>query len=125
LERYPDIAFIFAHAGGAAPFLSWRIALGTFVWPGAIERAPKDAFFYLKRLYYDTGLSASPYALRSLQELVDISQILFGSDYPFAPEILTGETIRGIAGYDGFDSEAKRAVEEKNALKLSPRFAGS
>ena len=125
LEKYPDIIFIFAHAGGTAPFLSWRIALGTFVWPGAIERALKDAFFYLKRLYYDTGLSASHYALRSLQELVDTSHILFGSDYPFAPEVLTGETIKGIAAYDGFDAETKRAVEEKNALKLFPRFASS
>ena len=122
LERYPDISFIFAHAGGTAPFLAWRIALGTFTWPGALERAPKDAFFYLKRLYYDTGLSASPYALRSLQELVGTSQILFASDYPFAPEVLTVETIKGIAAYEGFNAEARRAVEQKNALKLFPRL---
>lgn len=123
LEKYPDISFIFAHAGGTVPFLSWRIALGTFVWPGAIERASKDAFFYLKRLYYDTGLSASPYALRSLQELVDTSHILFGSDYPFAPELITIETIKGIATYDGFDEQNRMAVEEKNAINLFPRFA--
>lgn len=120
LERFPDIAFIFAHAGGTAPFLAWRMALGMFAWPGALERAPKETFQYLRGLYYDTGLSASPFALRCLQELVEPSQILFGSDYPFAPEILTGETIKGIAAYDGFDMETRRAVEHSNALRLFP-----
>lgn len=122
LEKYPDISFIFAHAGGTAPFLAWRISLGAFVWPDAIQKAPQDAFSYLKRLYYDTGLSASPYAMRCLQELVDDSQILFGTDYPFAPELITGETIKGIAAYDGFNAESRRAVEEKNAINLFPRF---
>ena len=123
LEKYSDISFLFAHAGGTAPYLAWRISLGTFTWPGAAQKAPKDALFYLRRLYYDTGLSASPYALRSLQELVDDSHILFGSDYPFAPEIITTETIKGIASYDGFNAESKRAIEEKNAINLFPRFA--
>jgi predicted TIM-barrel fold metal-dependent hydrolase len=122
LERYPDIAFIFAHAGGTVPFLAWRIAQGSYVWPRAFERAPKNVFFYLKRLYYDTGLSASPYALRSLQSLVDTSQVLFGSDYPFAPESIAVRTIKGIAAYDGFDAEAKKSVEQKNALRLFSRF---
>ena len=122
LERYPDIAFIFAHAGGTAPFLAWRITLGSQVLPHVPERAPKGVFFYLKRLYYDTGLSASPYALRSLQSLVDTSQVLFGTDYPFAPESVTVRTIKGIAGYDGFDAEAKKSVEQKNALRLFSRF---
>jgi len=43
-----------------------------------------------------------------LQELVDTSQILFVSNYPFAPEILTSEDIKGIAAYDGFDEEASK-----------------
>ena len=41
---------------------------------------------YLKRLYYDTAMSATPHALSSLRELVDPSHILFGSDFPFLPE---------------------------------------
>jgi hypothetical protein len=50
--------------------------------------------------------------------LVDTSQILFRGDYPFSPEIFTGEPIKGITTYDGFDDEAKRVIEQKNALKL-------
>ena len=120
IERFPDIPFIFAHAGGAAPYLAWRISLGTFVIPGAVEKAPKDAISYMKHLYYDTALSASPYALRSLQELVDPTHILFGSDYPFAPEVVTVETLKGLQAYDGFGTEERKAIERGNALRLFP-----
>ena len=122
LERYPDISFILSHAGGAVPYLAWRISLFSNIQPGLGEKAPQGAIAYLKRLYYDTALSAVPYALRSLQELVDPSHILFGSDYPFAPEPITIATIKGINTYDGFDAQARAAIERNNALRLFPRL---
>ena len=122
LERYQDIRFIVSHAGGAAPYLAWRIWVGGFPLPDVHKNAPEGAITYLQRLYYDTALSASPYALRSLQELIDSSHMLFGSDYPFAPEIVTTETIRGLEDYDGFDAQTRMAVERENALKLFPRL---
>lgn len=77
---------------------------------------------YLKRLYYDTALSAAPNALRSLQKLVDPAQMIFGSDYPFAPSVLTAVTIKGLKNYGGFDKQALIAIENENALKLFPRI---
>lgn len=121
LERYPDIKFIVAHAGGTVPYVAWRISLLHYK-PEMKKNAPQGAINYLKRLYYDTALSASPYALRSLQELVDPSHILFGSDYPFAPEFVTSESIKGLKNYDGFDEHAVEAIEHGNALKLFPRL---
>ena len=50
-----------------------------------------------------TTMSASPYALPSLQALVDPSHILFGSDYPFMPEPGVADNVAGLADYDGFD----------------------
>ena len=86
------------------------------------EKVPQGVITYLKRFYYDTALSAAPYALRSLQELVDLSHILFGSDYPFAREILTSVTIKSLKNYGGFDGRALRSVEQENALRLFPRL---
>ena len=77
---------------------------------------------YLKRFYYETALSTAPTALRSLQELVDPEKILFGSDYPFAPKVLTAVTIDGLKSYGGFDKPALKAIEHENALKLFPRL---
>ena len=118
LDRCPDIRFILAHAGGTVPYLTQRIAMGQVMLPGA----PQGTITYLKQLYYDIALSASPYVLRSLQELVDASRILFGSDYPFAPEILTDLVIRGIQRHEGFDEAARNLIERENALALFPRL---
>jgi predicted TIM-barrel fold metal-dependent hydrolase len=60
--------------------------------------------------------------LRSLHELVDASHILFGSDYPFVPEVATLFTMQGIQNYDGFDEQERRAIERENAITLFPRF---
>src|SRR5262245_144341 len=122
LEKYPDISFILSHAGGAVPYLAWRIALFSGMQPGLGDRAPKGAIAYLKQLYYDTALSAVPYAFRSLQELVDPSHVLLGSDLPFAPETITAATIKGITEYDGFTAQVKAAIERDNALALFPRL---
>jgi 6-methylsalicylate decarboxylase len=122
LERYPSIRWIFSHAGGVLPYLTWRVSLGQFVLPDAGKAVPKGVPHYLKRLYYDTGLSANPYALRCLRELVEPSQILFGTDYPFAPEILSAEAVRGVRSYDGFSADELEKIEYQNALGLFPRL---
>jgi 6-methylsalicylate decarboxylase len=119
LDRCPDIRFIAAHAGGTVPYLAQRIAMGQVMLPGA----PQGTITYLKQLYYDLALSTSPYVLHSLQELVDASHLLFGSDYPFAPEIATDLAIRGLKRHDGFDEAARAMIERENALRLFPRFA--
>ena len=118
LERCPGIRFILAHAGGTVPYLAFRISMGQAILPGA----PQGVLTYLKRLYYDTALSANPHVLRSLQELVDASHILFGSDYPFIPESVTAYNMQGIENYDGFYEQARRAVERESALALFPRL---
>ncbi len=85
LERYRNIRFVLSHAGGTVPYLVARFDLLWFTDDALIERAPKGGTAYMRSLYYDTALSASPHALSSLTELVGPDHILFGSDYPFAP----------------------------------------
>ena len=118
LERCPDIRFIVAHAGGTVPFLAYRISMGQIMLTGV----PQGALTYLKQLHYDTALSANPNALRSLLELVDTSQIHFGSDYPFAPEMALFLATQSIQNFDGFDEQTRKAVERESALALFPRF---
>lgn len=123
LERCPDIRLILPHAGGTVPYLALRLSLGQF-WPGLQEHVPQGVVAYLQHLFYDTALAGAPFALRSLQELVQDSHILFGSDYPFAPELATIATIGGLQDYGGFDAASLGAVFYDNALALFPRLAG-
>ena len=120
-ERYPNIRYILSHAGGTVPFLAWRFSLLDY-YPGVFERAPAGAMAYLKRFYYDLALSANPYALRSLQELVGPEQVLYGSDNPFAPAQLVAYGIDFIEKYNGYSDEDRKLIYRSNALKLFPRL---
>jgi len=124
LERFPDIRFIFSHAGGAIPYLAWRYSS---LYPILVnkERDSQYAIELLGCQYYETALSANPYSLRSLQELVKPSHILFGTDYVFAPSQVTPLLISGLREYDGFDKGALALIEHENALELFPRFKGN
>jgi predicted TIM-barrel fold metal-dependent hydrolase len=53
---------------------------------------------------------------------VDPSHILFGSDWPFAPEPITEATVKGLHTYDGFSEQDRAAIERGNALRLFPRL---
>jgi len=118
-ERFPNIRFIVSHAGGTAPYLAARISMLDYF---SRDEHELDTFDCLNSLYYDVALSAYPYALRSLLEAADPSRILFGSDYPFAPPVMTSKNVEGLLVYDGFDESNIKAIERNNALSLFPRF---
>jgi 6-methylsalicylate decarboxylase len=116
--RCPDLRFIFSHAGGTLPFLTERLIKMPVIDPKLAARVPKGVLHELKRFYYDTAWSAHPMALASLTRLVDSSQILFGSDYPYR----TGEdNVKGLREY-GFSPADLRAIARGNALRLLPRW---
>ncbi len=116
--RCPDLRFIFSHAGGTLPFLTERLVKMPVIEPRLAARVPNGVLHELKRFYYDTAWAAHPMALGSLTRLVDVSQILFGSDYPYR----TGEdNVKGLYEY-GFSAPELRAIERGNALRLLPRW---
>ncbi|MCP4134669.1 MAG: amidohydrolase [bacterium] len=123
LERYSKIRWILSHAGGAIPYLAWRLSLMD-VFPKYRVHMPKGVLAYLKKLYYDTALSTSPYAMNSLTELVPSSQILFGSDWPFCTTPATVLQSKLIKELDCFDKKTLLAVERNNSLALFPRLEG-
>jgi predicted TIM-barrel fold metal-dependent hydrolase len=133
LVQCPDMRIILSHAGGTVPYLAERIAAAvagsvsvregiSADMLGEILGKMQSVLAALQRLYYDTALSASPYIFRALQELVKPSQILFGSDYPWADEMIAAFTIRGVGNYGGFDNQMRRTIERENALALFPRL---
>ena len=112
--KFPDIRFIFSHAGGTLPMLAHRIdesgpkAMKPNV-PGGVPAA-------FTKLYYDTASAANPAAMAALMKTVPMSQILFGTDYPFVkPE----EGIEGLA-HIGLTPAQAMAIDRGNALKLLP-----
>jgi 6-methylsalicylate decarboxylase len=114
--RCRDVRFIFSHAGGTIPFLAERIAR-LEVRPEFRAHVPDGVMFELKRLFFDTALSANKLAFSALLQLAAPDKVLFGSDYPFAPETTMVATIKGLANL-GLTPDVLRAIERDNALRL-------
>ncbi|TGK14144.1 amidohydrolase [Leptospira fletcheri] len=118
-EKYPRIKWILAHAGGFLPYVAWRISLGNLL-PEILEKAPQGILTYIRRLYFDTALSPSPFAMAALKELVEPDHILFGSDFPFAPEPLVIHQREELSKLEQFEPSTLEGIERVHALKLFP-----
>jgi predicted TIM-barrel fold metal-dependent hydrolase len=123
LERFPRIKWIVAHAGGTVPFLVDRFALLWFTDDELAERAPQGAAHYLAQLYYDTALSANAHALTSLRELVGDDHIVFGSDFPFAPELVATLSTMAVDETLDLSAASRREIRRGAATALLPALA--
>ncbi|QRY77255.1 amidohydrolase [Pseudomonas sp. PDNC002] len=122
LERYPRIRWILAHAGGFLPYAAWRVSLANAL-PQFQEQAPMGVMNYLQRFYFDTALAPAAPSMAVLRELVGPSQVLFGSDFPFAPQPLVVEQMDTLAGGDVWSAPELVGIGRGHALSLFPRFA--
>ena len=118
LERYPGVRMIFSHGGGAAPYLLTRIT-GLDTNP---KSGVKDAAAAMRALYYDTTSATMPGTLRCLQEVADVSHIVWGTDMPFLQGPRLRQEVHHWEKYDGFDAATKAAIEWDNAIRLLPRL---
>ena len=117
--RFPDIRFIWSHAGGSAPFLAGRIDGGSR--NAAKIACPMASSHEAKKFYYDTAGAANRGALASLLQLVPASQMLFGTDFP--PGGTSLEIAKALADVGFFNESDLRAIERENAVRLLPRLA--
>lgn len=117
--RYPDIRWIFSHGGGTTPFLVSRFVRQEQEMKEREARLPKGLMYELKKFYYDTAQANHPGALAALLALAPVSQVLFGTDYPYrtAAEEVAGLSARGFAPADLL------AIERQNAVRILPRLS--
>jgi predicted TIM-barrel fold metal-dependent hydrolase len=115
--RYPDVQFIFSHAGGTLVSIAQRILGNDVTAEGLAKPAEKDSrLYHLRRFLYDTAGSANPVQLQSLKLLVPASQIVFGTDTPLAS--MSG-TVAGVQT-SGLPAEEQRGVYRENLLRILP-----
>ena len=115
--RFREIRFIFTHDGAALPMLAERITRNASVVKSAGFASKEAALNELKRLHYDITTSVSRPALNALRALVPVSQMLFGSDFPY---LKPSETVPGLEAY-GFRPEELAAINRGNAETLFGR----
>ena len=117
--KFPDITFIWSHAGGSVPMFAGRIERNVGNLKERATRLPQGALHELKKVHYDVAGAAYAGAIAALMQLVTAERVLFGTDFPPAgPSI---DTVNSLAKL-GFSAADLRAIDRDNAVRLLPRF---
>ncbi|MEO7243033.1 MAG: amidohydrolase family protein [Variovorax sp.] len=115
-KRFARIRFILAHAGGALPYLGGRIGASSLIDPRFASLTQKSVAEDLAWFFYETAQATSAATFGALHEAAPMSQVLFGSDFPYcgAPAI--------EAMVDQLQTRFDRSAADATAKHLFPRF---
>ena len=115
LSRHPHIQFVFAHGGGAMPYLAGRLATLN---DGSEETRPENTRAQFARLYFDTALLMNEPAMAALTRFSPPSRVLLGTDSPII------STRDEMAAWRAIEvaPELRRRIERDNAVELLARF---
>ena len=125
IRECPDCKIILSHAGGTLPYLVERLeqlCTSLFQKSGVKggplgEQIMEDA----KSFYFDTALAGTANILDTLLKWAPKDKILFGSDFPYAPDSTIEYFTKSLEDYPMGDEE-RRNIYQENALKLFPRL---
>lgn len=123
LQQFPDVKIILSHGGGTLIALIQRatmIALPEF----GETMSAEDMINQAKQFYFDTALVGSKEVFPMILEFAKPGHLLFGSDYPHAPEQLSKGFTKFVDEFS-MDEEKKREIYYKAALELFPRLNDS
>ena len=124
LNRYNNVKFIVAHAGGPLPTLAPRIgAIGTLPWVSHPPELTQEAVrTQLARLYFDTAIAGSAASIGPVLELTTPDHIVFGTDFPPASEPVIDQNIAALDALACMNDVEKSAINQ-NGMRLFRRFA--
>ncbi|MFI9029610.1 amidohydrolase family protein [Streptomyces sp. NPDC053560] len=123
MDRYRNVRVILSHGGGFLPYVAYRFSglTSTVIGP---DRSEEDVLRDLKRFSFDTALSASPSALPALLAFAEPGHVLYGSDWPFAPQDAGSYYNHYLEAYPDYAPGQADAINRGNAEALFPRLAG-
>lgn len=115
LERLPELATVFAHGGGYAPYAIGRFDHGFRERAEArvaLSDAPSTS---LRRMYFDNLLHDDA-ATRYLIETVGADHVVLGTDYP--ADMGPADPIRAILEAPGLDDATRDGILGRNLVDL-------
>ena len=118
INRYRDIHWIFSHGGGTVPYVVERLTRIPETYKNLAPTVPNGVMAELRRFYYDTAQASHPAALAALTRIIPLSQILWGTDFPFRHG---EEYVKQHLEY-GFSEPDLRRIGRDNALAVLPHW---
>ncbi|CAI7666500.1 unnamed protein product [Penicillium discolor] len=123
LQDYPGCKIILSHAGGTLPYLIHRAATMLPLMPRTLGLSTEELVEAVRTFYFDTAISSNPVTLKALFEFAAPGHVLFGSDFPNAPQEAIQHFTEFLEAYE-LPEEIKRQVYSGAALELFPRLRG-
>lgn len=117
MERCPDLKVLLSHAGGFLPYVASRVSLAA-----SAKDDPIDGFTQLQRFIFDVALSSSPTALPALLAFTRPGHVTFGSDWPYAPEVVVKTFTDAYERFD-LEDDVRFSIDRGAAETLFPRLA--
>src|SRR4029077_7015043 len=87
--------------------------------PGGEQRGTAADMF--RRVYWDTALGGSDPVLSMLRDVAGISQVLYGTDFPYQRRDLAVKSKQQILRSSALDDSERRAILGGNASRLLQR----
>lgn len=120
IDRFPDIRFVLAHAGGALPYLAWRVSAAPLI-DHRYRHLTREAILgAIRGFYYEVAQASGEAAFGALQAVADPRRILFGSDWPYCSENVTAAIRKSLDDVRTISEETRAGVERENARLLFP-----
>ena len=117
-KKYPDIRFIWSHAGGTMPFLIERF---TNAAREDFKQLLPDGFLpEARKFYYDTAQATNRVPMTALKQVVPVSQIVFGTDFPYRRSV---DHVEGLRNDGVFNAAELAAIDYQNIGRLFPKYA--
>jgi predicted TIM-barrel fold metal-dependent hydrolase len=122
-NRYPDIKWIFPHAGAFISLLSDRFNSFSLVMKLRDPLLTADFLGAMKHVYFDLAGFPLPKQLQVLKQNVPISHMVYGSDGPYTPDFATIALAGALEQTDQLTDREKQQVFTLNAINLIPRLS--
>jgi predicted TIM-barrel fold metal-dependent hydrolase len=114
---HPKVNFIFAHFGGVLPIVKERFD-STYAMlrkRNFVKDLGKTPGEYFQNLYFDTSGTRSAGSLQTALEMVDLKQIMWGSDFPANQNF---KDSLGVISQSILSAEQRKAVLGQNLRQL-------
>jgi len=115
-----DCKIILSHAGGTLPYLIDRVAGMLPHTPFSVNKSTTQILEEAKTFYFDTALSSNPGVLDLLLKFAPKGHVLFGSNFPNAPNEGIKYYTKQLEGH--VSKDIGKEIAFKNVLTLFPKL---
>lgn len=121
-NRFPDIKWVFPHAGAFISILSDRFESFAVLMKLQSPELSLDFYGAMKHVYFDLAGFPLPKQIQVLKQNVPIENMLYGSDGPYTPKFATIALAGALEQTDQFSAHEKEMIFTQNAVALFPRL---